>query len=138
MIHFRGVDHGIGYIIMCQIFIAFAGGTNVIPGRVLLKIAAQTAYPIAPPTLWNRLTRQRAMGIPSRLMILGSGLMIHFRGVDHGIGYIIMCQIFIAFAGDDTDDHTPEARANVVYLSHVSSVPDVEVVNYVKDHHLQD
>jgi MFS family permease len=33
------------------------------------------------------------------LMILGSGLMIYFRGSEHGIGYIVMCQIFIAFAG---------------------------------------
>lgn len=36
-------------------------------------------------------------GVP--LILLGSGLMIYFRGGDHGIGYIIMCQIFIAFAG---------------------------------------
>ncbi|KAJ5092965.1 hypothetical protein N7456_008826 [Penicillium angulare] len=36
-------------------------------------------------------------GVP--LMMLGSGLMIHFRGAEYGIGYIIMCQIFIAFAG---------------------------------------
>ncbi|KAJ5721665.1 Siderochrome iron transporter 2 [Penicillium malachiteum] len=36
-------------------------------------------------------------GLP--LMMLGSGLMIHFRGADQSIGYIIMCQIFIAFAG---------------------------------------
>ncbi|KAJ5902239.1 Siderochrome iron transporter 2 [Penicillium taxi] len=36
-------------------------------------------------------------GVP--LMILGSGLMIHFRGSDYGIGYIVMCQIFIAFGG---------------------------------------
>lgn len=33
------------------------------------------------------------------LMILGAGLMIHFRGQENGIGYIIMCQIFIAVAG---------------------------------------
>ncbi|KAJ5121245.1 Major facilitator superfamily domain general substrate transporter [Penicillium bovifimosum] len=33
------------------------------------------------------------------LMLLGSGLMIYFRGADHGIGYVVMCQIFIAFAG---------------------------------------
>lgn len=32
-------------------------------------------------------------------MMLGSGLMIYFRGADQSIGYIIMCQIFIAFAG---------------------------------------
>lgn len=36
-------------------------------------------------------------GLP--LMMLGSGLMIHFRGADQGIGYIVMCQIFIAFSG---------------------------------------
>ncbi|KAL1296500.1 hypothetical protein AAFC00_000012 [Neodothiora populina] len=36
-------------------------------------------------------------GLP--LLMLGAGLMIHFRGADEGIGYIIMCQIFIAFGG---------------------------------------
>lgn len=36
-------------------------------------------------------------GVP--LMLLGSGLMIYFRGEEHGIGYVIMSQIFIAFAG---------------------------------------
>ncbi|KAK4615803.1 Siderochrome iron transporter 2 [Fulvia fulva] len=36
-------------------------------------------------------------GLP--LMILGSGLMIKFRGGDGELGYVIMCQIFIAFAG---------------------------------------
>ncbi|KAK9472938.1 putative siderochrome-iron protein [Dipodascopsis tothii] len=36
-------------------------------------------------------------GLP--LMMLGAGLMIHFRGEDGGIGYIVMCQIFIAFGG---------------------------------------
>ncbi|CAG8186684.1 unnamed protein product [Penicillium nalgiovense] len=33
------------------------------------------------------------------LMTLGAGLMIHFRDSDSDIGYVIMCQIFIAFAG---------------------------------------
>jgi hypothetical protein len=36
-------------------------------------------------------------GLP--LMFLGSGLMIHFRGQTTGIGYVVMCQIFIAIAG---------------------------------------
>jgi hypothetical protein len=36
-------------------------------------------------------------GVP--LTILGVGLMIHFRQPDVPIGYIIMCQIFIAFGG---------------------------------------
>ncbi|ESZ99000.1 hypothetical protein SBOR_0658 [Sclerotinia borealis F-4128] len=33
------------------------------------------------------------------LQILGVGLMIHFRQPDQPIGYVIMCQIFIAFSG---------------------------------------
>lgn len=36
-------------------------------------------------------------GLP--LMMLGAGLMVHFRGQERNIGYIVMCQIFIAFAG---------------------------------------
>ena len=31
--------------------------------------------------------------------MLGTGLMIHFRRPEQGLGYVIMCQIFIAFAG---------------------------------------
>ncbi|KAK9319475.1 major facilitator superfamily domain, general substrate transporter [Lipomyces orientalis] len=33
------------------------------------------------------------------LMLLGAGLMIHFRGSQSNIGYLVMCQIFIAFGG---------------------------------------
>jgi hypothetical protein len=33
------------------------------------------------------------------LEILGVGFMIHFRQPDQGIGYVIMCQVFIAFGG---------------------------------------
>ncbi|KKY13218.1 putative siderochrome-iron [Diplodia seriata] len=52
--------------------------------------------------LWVRWTKHfkytcLCFGLP--LMILGAGLMIHFRGSDGDIGYVIMCQIFIAFAG---------------------------------------
>ncbi|KAK1061215.1 Siderochrome iron transporter 2 [Friedmanniomyces endolithicus] len=36
-------------------------------------------------------------GLP--LMMLGAGLMVYFRGSDKPIGYLIMCQIFIAFGG---------------------------------------
>jgi hypothetical protein len=36
-------------------------------------------------------------GLP--MMFLGSGLMVYFRGSDHGIGYLVMCQLFIAIAG---------------------------------------
>ena len=54
--------------------------------------------------LWVRWTKRFKwsclfFGLP--LLILGAGLMIHFRGAgdDSGIGYIVMCQIFIAFGG---------------------------------------
>lgn len=33
------------------------------------------------------------------LAMLGAGLMIHFRQPDQNIGYVVMCQIFIAFGG---------------------------------------
>jgi len=33
------------------------------------------------------------------LYLLGVGLMIHFRQPDQPVGFVIMCQIFIAFAG---------------------------------------
>lgn len=52
--------------------------------------------------VWVRYTRHFKytalfFGLP--LMFLGAGLMIHFRSADQGIGYLVMCQIFIAFAG---------------------------------------
>ncbi|KAE8146223.1 major facilitator superfamily domain-containing protein [Aspergillus avenaceus] len=53
--------------------------------------------------IWVRYTKHfkytcLAFGVP--LMILGAGLMIHFRGEGGGdVGYIVMCQIFIAFGG---------------------------------------
>ncbi|POR36869.1 Siderophore iron transporter mirB [Tolypocladium paradoxum] len=52
--------------------------------------------------LWVRYTERfkytvLCFGLP--LMFLGAGLMIRFRGQDADIGYIIMCQILIAFGG---------------------------------------
>ncbi|KAK9452842.1 putative siderochrome-iron protein [Dipodascopsis uninucleata] len=52
--------------------------------------------------LWVRYTKHFKytclfFGLP--LMFLGAGLMIHFRGQDGSLNYIIMCQIFIAFSG---------------------------------------
>ena len=52
--------------------------------------------------VWFRVTKDFKytclfFGLP--LMILGAGLMIYFRGQSDDIGYLIMCQIFIAFAG---------------------------------------
>ena len=36
-------------------------------------------------------------GLP--MTMLGAGLMIHFRSAEFQIGYLVMCQIFIAFGG---------------------------------------
>lgn len=48
---------------------------------------------------WTKHFKWTCFGFGLPLMILGAGLMIHFRGNDDDIGYVIMCQIFIAFAG---------------------------------------
>jgi hypothetical protein len=52
--------------------------------------------------VWVRYTRHFKytclfFGLP--LMALGSGLMIHFRSNSYGIGFLVMCQIFIAISG---------------------------------------
>ncbi|KAJ5979216.1 hypothetical protein N7501_002558 [Penicillium viridicatum] len=52
--------------------------------------------------IWIRKTRHFKnvclyFGAP--LMLLGAGLMIHFRGSQSNIGYLVMCQILIAFGG---------------------------------------
>lgn len=52
--------------------------------------------------LWVRWTKHFKytclfFGLP--MMILGAGLMIHFRGGEGNIGYLVMCNIFIAVAG---------------------------------------
>ncbi|KIX07421.1 uncharacterized protein Z518_02074 [Rhinocladiella mackenziei CBS 650.93] len=44
MIHFRQPDQDVGYIIMCQIFIAFAGGTLVICEQIAAMAAASHQY----------------------------------------------------------------------------------------------
>lgn len=53
--------------------------------------------------LWMRFTKEfkyTCLFFAAPLLILGAGLMIKFRGEGGGdIGYVIMCQIFIAFGG---------------------------------------
>lgn len=44
MIHFRQPDVNIGYIIMCQIFIAFGGGTLVITEQIAVMAATSHQY----------------------------------------------------------------------------------------------
>lgn len=53
-------------------------------------------------------------GVP--LHILAVGLLIHFRQPNANIGYIIMCQIFLAFAGGACV--IPEQMAVMVAVSH--------------------
>ncbi|KAL4868635.1 hypothetical protein BDV12DRAFT_96981 [Aspergillus spectabilis] len=48
---------------------------------------------------WSKHFKNACLFFGLPLLILGAGLMIHFRGQDGEIGYIIMCQIFIAFGG---------------------------------------
>lgn len=68
--------------------------------------------------IWIRYTRHFKytalfFGVP--MMFLGAGLMIHFRSTDQGIGYMVMCQIFIAIAGGTlviSEDMAVMAAAN--------------------------
>lgn len=48
---------------------------------------------------WTKEFKYSCLFFAVPLMFLGAGLMIHFRGQDGDIGYVIMCQIFIAFSG---------------------------------------
>lgn len=48
---------------------------------------------------WTGRFKWLALGFGVPLTTLGVGLMIHFRQPDVNIGYIVMCQIFIAFSG---------------------------------------
>ncbi|KAK5693150.1 MFS siderochrome iron transporter 1 [Elasticomyces elasticus] len=48
---------------------------------------------------WTGRFKWLALGFGVPVTMLGIGLMIKFRQPDVNIGYVIMCQIFIAFAG---------------------------------------
>ena len=48
---------------------------------------------------WTKHFKYACMFFALPLMILGAGLMIHFRGSEQNIGYLVMCQIFIAVSG---------------------------------------
>lgn len=48
---------------------------------------------------WTGDFKKKSLSFGLPLTLLGFGLMIHFRQPDVRLGYIIMCQIFIAFGG---------------------------------------
>ncbi|PHH88886.1 hypothetical protein CDD83_6916 [Cordyceps sp. RAO-2017] len=59
-------------------------------------------------------------GVP--LAVLGTGLMIHFRQPHVNVGYIVMCQIFIAFAGGTLNVCSQMAVMAPVTHQHVAVV----------------
>ena len=63
---------------------------DVVSGVELLIVGALISYT-------GRFKWVLMWGVP--LYMLGVGLMIYFRNPDHGLGYIIMCQIFCALGG---------------------------------------
>jgi hypothetical protein len=101
MIHFRGVDHGIGYIIMCQIFIAFAGGTNVIGNDMSVMAGADRE------------------GIPMALCLVSL-----FQSVGGAIGYAVCAAIFNSTLPGALESQLPEnlkANATSIYLGGVTA-----------------
>lgn len=63
-------------------------------------------------------------GVP--LTVLGAGLMIKFRQPDVNVGYIVMCQIFIAFAGGSLVITQQVAAMAAARHQHVAVVLAVE------------
>ncbi|KAK4217510.1 major facilitator superfamily domain-containing protein [Rhypophila decipiens] len=63
-------------------------------------------------------------GVP--MNILGIGLMIKFRQVDQDVGLIVMCQVFIAFAGGTLVICQQMAAMAVVTHQHVATVLALE------------
>lgn len=65
-------------------------------------------------------------GVP--VTLLGAGLMIHFRQPDVHIGFIVMCQIFIAFAGGTlviTEQIAVMAATTHQYVAVVLAIQDM-------------
>lgn len=65
-------------------------------------------------------------GVP--LLALGVGLMIHFRQPDVNIGYVVMCQIFIAFAGGTLVICEQMAAMAAVSHQHVAVILAIEAM----------
>lgn len=101
MIHFRGADHGIGYIIMCQIFIAFAGGTNVIGNDMAVMAGADRE------------------GIPMALCLVSL-----FQSVGGAIGYAVCAAIYNNTFPGALESHLPanlKSQASTIYLGGVTA-----------------
>ncbi|KAJ5247672.1 hypothetical protein N7468_002655 [Penicillium chermesinum] len=95
MIYFRGNDHGIGFIIMCQIFIAFAGGTNVIGNDMAVMAGADRE------------------GIPMALCLVGL-----FQSVGGAIGYAVCAAIFNSTFESTLRAHLPDnLKSQASYLT---------------------
>lgn len=60
------------------------------------------------------------IGVP--IYILGTGLMIHFRGPEYTEGYLIMCQIFVAVGGGTMALMTQLAVMAVVHHQDTAAV----------------
>ncbi|KAH8884084.1 MFS general substrate transporter [Thozetella sp. PMI_491] len=101
MIHFRGDDQPIGYIVMAQIFIAFAGGTLVIGENMAVMAAADRD------------------GVPMMLAILGM-----FANLGGAIGYAVSGAIYTSTFPQALEAALPaetKSQAATIYLSGYSS-----------------
>ncbi len=95
MIRFRGQDSNIGFIVMCQIFIAVAGGTLVISEDMAVMAAADRD------------------GVPMMLSVLGLS-----ASVGGAIGYAVSAAIYANTFVDALTSHLPEElKANATIIS---------------------
>lgn len=71
---------------------------------------------------WTRRFKWVALYFAVPLMMLGVGLMIHFRQPDAEIGYIVMTQIFVAFAGGPMVVCVELAMMSTVAHQHIAAI----------------
>ncbi|KAL5361577.1 major facilitator superfamily domain-containing protein [Aspergillus floccosus] len=113
MIHFRGQDGSIGYVIMCQIFIAFGGGTLVIGNDMAVMAAADRE------------------GVPMMLALLGL-----FNSLGGAIGYAVAAAIYTNVFPSALTSHLPpdmKSQANEIYMGGYTAQLNYEVGSAARD-----
>lgn len=101
MIHFRGQGGGdLGYVIMCQIFIAFGGGTNVIGEDMAVMAAADRE------------------GVPMMLSIIGL-----FSSLGGAIGYAVQAAIYANTFPDALRSHLPDDKKSLTHKLYTKGYP---------------
>ncbi|KAF9883984.1 hypothetical protein FE257_002425 [Aspergillus nanangensis] len=113
MIHFRGQGHGIGYIVMCQIFIAFGGGTLVIGNDMAVMAAADRE------------------GVPMMLALIGL-----FTSLGGAVGYAVSAAIYANVFPKELANHLPadlQSQIDTIYMGGYTTQMTYDVGSAARD-----